>query len=147
MRIEGEGPKIILVTAAYLVIAYFLNKYFHSNFIIINDLELLNSIAVVLFIVGLVFWLWSVALLLLNFPKGKLIKAGPYAIFLHPIYNSFTFFLLPALTFYLNSDIFFNASAILLLGTIFWGKSEEKYLAETFGKEYAEYRKRVWFKI
>jgi protein-S-isoprenylcysteine O-methyltransferase Ste14 len=147
MGIEGEGPKIILVTAVYLTIAYYLNKNFHSHFVIIDNTNLLNTLAIILAIIGLIFWLWSVVLLLMNFSKGKLIKTGPYAIFFHPIYDSFTFFLLPALTFYLNSDIFFNASAILFLGTIFWGRNEEKYLAEKFGKEYAEYRKRVWLKF
>lgn len=147
MGIEGEGPKIIALFVAYLVIAYLLDKNYPSSFIIANNTGIIKVVALILGAIGVVVWLWSVALLLVNFPKGKLIQSGPYAIFSHPIYDSFSFFLLPAIALYLNSWIYFGASVVLFLGTITLGKNEEKYLSKTFGEDYSKYQERVLFKF
>jgi protein-S-isoprenylcysteine O-methyltransferase Ste14 len=147
MGIEGEGPKIIAMFVAALLIAYFLNKNYHSGFIIATNDNLTRLLAIILLVIGILFWLWSVTLLLINFPKGRLIKSGPYVAFLHPLYNSFSFLILPALALYMNSWIYFIAPLVLFLGTITFGKNEEIYLSETFGSEYANYRKKVWFKF
>ena len=147
MGIEGVGPKIMVPAAISLIIAYFLDKNYHSRFIIANDDGLIRTFAIIIFVIGLAMWLWTVVLLLVNFPKDKLITTGPYAIFLHPLYNSFSFFILPALALYLNSWIYLLAPIVLFLATQILGKNEEAYLSETFGSGYFSYRKNVWLKL
>lgn len=147
MGIEGVGPKIIALFVVALVVTYFVNKNYHASFIVATDYNLIKLIALILAGIGFLFWLWSVTLLLINFFKGKLIKTGPYAVFLHPLYNSFTFFILPAYTLYTNSWIYFLSSVVLFIGTITLGRKEEACLLETFGSEYTDYRKKVWFKF
>lgn len=147
MEIEGVGPKIILLGVIYYIIAYFVNKNYPDAFTITNNAGSLNWLTITLSIIGLFLWISSVVLLLRFFPKGKLITGGPFRVFLNPLYNAFTFFIFPAIALYYNSWIFFGAGVVFLVATITIGKEEERYLRDTFGKEYDEYRKSVWIKL
>lgn len=147
MGIEGVGPKIVGITLVYLVIAYFLDTNFHSTFTILNSSDSLNWLTLILFVIGMVLWISSAVMMLLYFPKGKLITSGPFRFFLNPLYNAFMLFLLPALALHLNSWIYFGASIVFYIAQNVLCKAEEKYLIETFGKEYEDYRKKVIFKF
>ena len=147
MGIEGVGPKIAIYAIIYLVLAYIFDRSYHASFLITDNSGSLNWLMIILFIIGLILWISSAVMMVVYFPKGKLITSGPFRIFLNPLYNAFILFLLPALALYLNSWIFFGASIVFILAEKILGKAEEKFLQETFGKEYEDYRQKVWFKI
>lgn len=147
MGIEGVGPKIMVLLVIFYIIAYFINNNYPDVFVIQNNVGSLNWLIIILAIIGIVLWLTSAVMMLMYFPKGKLITSGPFKLFLNPLYNSFILFIMPAISLYLNSWIYFGASAVMFIAELTLGKAEEKYLSETFGKEYTSYRKKVWFKI
>jgi protein-S-isoprenylcysteine O-methyltransferase Ste14 len=46
---------------------------------------------------GLAGWLWSVALILRDVPRGKLITRGPFRLVRHPLYQSIGLLLVPGI--------------------------------------------------
>lgn len=147
MGIEGVGPKIIALAVLYLVIAYSLDKKYPSTFTITNDTGKFIWLIFILATIGIALWLSTAVMLLMYFPKGKLITTGPFKLFLNPLYNAFALFILPTLTLYLNSWVYLGASLVFLIAQATIGKAEERYLSETLAKEYENYRKQVIFKF
>lgn len=110
-------------------------------------------IGLILILMGIVLWVYAVVIQKINVEakKGKLVTKGVYAIVRNPVYSAFfllfTGFLVMAHHLYLLvlPVIFYVFLSILMKQT------EEKWLLETFGKEYQDYCARVnriipWFK-
>lgn len=116
-----------------------------------------SAISLLFFIPGIVFMIWSNAMLLLKgkggptegfgveiSPKTKfLVMTGPYRFTRNPM-------VFGAYCLYLSLAVFFNSClsllfVILLLPVIiiYLKKSEEKRLLKDFGEEYLKYRERV----
>lgn len=73
----------------------------------------------------------------------ELVQSGPYGVVRHPIYASMLALLLA--TGLVLAPWFRLAIAVVIfcVGTLIRIQSEEKLLAERFGDQFAEYRKRV----
>ena len=75
--------------------------------------------------------------------KTSLVKTGIYSISRNPAFLGFDFMYIGVLLMYFNPlTLFFSLFAIVMLHLQIL--QEEKYLTATFGKEYEEYRKRVF---
>jgi protein-S-isoprenylcysteine O-methyltransferase Ste14 len=93
--------------------------------------------------VGVPFWLVSVAQVLTQVPKGRLITTGPYALMFHPLYTSVALLVLPGLGLLLDTWLGPALGVILYVSSRLFSRSEENTLASLFPKEYSAYRRRV----
>ena len=110
---------------------------------------LLGNAGLVLTIVGIAFALWARFYLGRNWSgrvtvkqDHELIRTGPYAIVRHPIYTGF----LVALTgtvIAIGEIRAILALAIVATGLHFKSKTEEHFMSENFGEQYATYTRKV----
>lgn len=99
----GSGGKIALLTLPFLLIGLILNILSPSLLSVGRPSLALNAISIIMLIPGLIIWLWSVVLILIKVPQGKLITDGPYALVKHPLYTGVALLVLPWLGFLMNT--------------------------------------------
>jgi protein-S-isoprenylcysteine O-methyltransferase Ste14 len=139
----GSGDKIMLVTLPVLLIGLVLNIRFPSFFSVGGPPPALRAVSIVVLIVGLIIWIWSVALILTRVPKKELITNGPYALVKHPIYTSVALLVLPWLGFLFNTWLGLLVGIVLYIASRMFAPEEEVLLSQTFGAAWDEYCRRV----
>jgi len=72
----GSGDKIGLFTLPFLIIGLILNIAFPARFSVGGPPSALRVISIVVLIVGIAVWAWSVVLILTAVPRGELITSG-----------------------------------------------------------------------
>ncbi|HEX3299710.1 MAG TPA: isoprenylcysteine carboxylmethyltransferase family protein [Actinomycetota bacterium] len=80
-----------------------LNIAFPALFTVGGPADALRAISIVMLIVGVTIWIWSVVLILRHVPRGELITTGPFRLVRHPLYTGVSLLVLPWLGFLLNS--------------------------------------------
>jgi protein-S-isoprenylcysteine O-methyltransferase Ste14 len=135
----GSGDKIMLFVLPFLIIGLILNIIFPSLFRVGGPAMVLKVISIIILIIGVIIWLWSVALILIKAPQNKLITNGPYALVKHPIYASVALLVLPWLGFLFNTWLGVLIGIILYIGSRIFSPEEEKILSQTFGAAWDEY--------
>lgn len=78
-----------------------------------------------------------------GYREGRLVTTGMYALCRHPLYAIWILLILPAVALLLRSWLFLTTSVFMYLVTRVYLHREEEYLQELFGREYAEYKRRV----
>ena len=141
---RGVGPRIMLATAPVLTAAIF----FEIKSTPFTEIAPGKSVEA-----GVIGWIWLIAgfaafvttliQFIYNFPKGKLITNGMYAVSRNPIYSCWIIFILPATGMICNNWIFFAAALVMVIATTFLVREEEVQLLKCFGQKYYEYKNRV----
>lgn len=139
----GSGEKIGLLVVPVLVIGLVLNIATPSWFSVGGPSIILTVISILFLIPGVIIWLWSVALILIRVPQGKLISTGPYALVKHPLYTGVALLVLPWVGFLLNTWLGAVIGAVLYIASRIFSPEEDQALSKTFGAAYGEYRKSV----
>jgi protein-S-isoprenylcysteine O-methyltransferase Ste14 len=139
----GSGDKIGLFTLPFLIVGVILNIAFPSLFNVGGPPIALRAISIVLVIVGITVWAWSVVLILTKVPRGELITSGPYALVKHPLYTGVALLVLPWVGFLLNTWLGAAIGAALYIGSRRFAPAEEEALLKTFGAAWDQYRKAV----
>ena len=142
-ELVGSGDKIMLLTLPFLIIGLVLNILKPSWFNVGGPTKCLNSNFNYLLIPGVIFWLWSVILILTKASKNELITYGPYALAKHPLYTSVALFVLPWIGFLLNTWLGVLIGIILYIGSRLFSPGEEEILSKAFGTTWDEYCKKV----
>lgn len=142
-RLVGSGDKIGLMVLPFLVGGLIVNIAFPSHFVVGGPPPALAAISIVVLIVGVAIWAWSVVLILVNVPSGKLITSGPYALVKHPLYTAVALLILPWAGFLLNSWMGVLIGFVLYVADRLFAPEEEAQLSVTFGPRWEEYRKTV----
>lgn len=144
MTIWGVGPRIALFSLAYSLIALLLMHLYPEYFIIsFVPQYYFKTAGIILLVIGIPFWAVSVMTIVKGFKKGVLCTGGVYSIVRHPLYCAFIVFIVPGILMFFRSWVLFTipiASYLIFKGLI---RKEERYLADTFGEEYREYKSRV----
>jgi len=96
-----------------------------------------------LLIIGIPLWLTSVALILINVPKKRLITNGPYALMLHPLYTSIALLVIPGCGLLFDSWVGLAIGAVLYFSSRVFSVREEELLEKFFPVEYPTYRGKV----
>jgi len=139
MNLVGQGGKIIIFILPFVAAAIALQHFFPEWVSLPKDQPVLKYIGYVLFVPGILLWFTGLIQLLKDFPKGKLITTGAYAVCRNPVYSSFILFILPGISFTKLTWLYFMVALAMYFSVrIFIGKEESK-LKETFGKEYEAY--------
>jgi protein-S-isoprenylcysteine O-methyltransferase Ste14 len=138
----GSGDKIGLFTLPFLIVGVVLQVAFPS-LLAVDGSSTLIAISVVVLILGVVIWLWSVVLILVKVSRGELITTGPYAVMKHPLYTSVALLVLPWLGFLLDTWLGALIGIVLYVGSRIYAPAEEADLARTFGERWDAYREHV----
>lgn len=143
MKITGQGPKIMLSTMPFVLAGILMQIYFPSLAAVPFPRYILTPIALLLLVIGVGFWATALGQLLIYFPNGKLVKNGAYGVCRNPIYSSFAFFILPAISFATATWVYCAAAVFLCINIAILIKKEEADLLRIFGNEYIDYAQRV----
>jgi protein-S-isoprenylcysteine O-methyltransferase Ste14 len=135
----GSGDKIALLTLPFAVVGVVLNIAFPSAFDVGGPSSGLRVVSIVMLIVGLAVWAWSVVLILRRVPHGELITTGPFAFVKHPLYTSVALLVLPSVGFLLDTWLGAALGVVMYLASRLYAPQEEAELARTFGSGWDAY--------
>lgn len=142
-KLVGSGHKLGLFTLPFLAAGITLNVLFPERFYAGGPPDLLKYISIAILVPGVVIWLWSVVLILIEVPKGKLITRGPFALVRHPLYTGVSLLVLPWAGFLLNTWLGVALGIVLYTASRLFAPEEEKALAQAFGERWQAYTKKV----
>ncbi len=142
-NLVGSGDRIGVFVLPVLVVGLALNLLFPSFFAVGGPPAWLRVLSIIVLIPGVVLWLWSVALILIKVPQGRLITHGPYALAKHPLYTSVSLLVLPWVGFLLNSWLGVVVGAALYVASRRYAPQEEEALAKIFGPAWEDYARKV----
>jgi protein-S-isoprenylcysteine O-methyltransferase Ste14 len=141
---RGVGPRIMGCTAP-LLIAAIITEWMQTPFarISLPDNRFIPWSGWILLALGIVAFITSLVQFIVNFPKGKLITSGMFAISRNPIYVCWILFILPALGVIFSNWLFFASAFCMLIATQLLVKKEEEELSGCFGNAYLTYKSQV----
>jgi protein-S-isoprenylcysteine O-methyltransferase Ste14 len=141
----GSGDRIGLLTLPFLAVGVVLNVAYPGVFQVGGPPNWLRVLSIIVLIVGVTIWVWSVALILTKVPRGELITTGPYALVKHPLYAGVALLVLPWFGFLLNTWLPALVGIALYVASRIYAPAEEVRLSETFGDAWDEYCNAVRF--
>lgn len=140
----GIGPRIAIILLPWLALTIFLSVFYRPVFNLTSGNKTYITLAGYIFLVsGLIFYLATVRFLLKGLKETRLMTGGPYAICQNPLYSSLILFIVPAVSFLVNSWLILTTCPtgyILFKLSI---KTEYAELEKFFGQEYHDYRQRT----
>lgn len=143
MNILGRGPLVMLFALPALGAAVMLHIYMPRAARLPLPSGVIAPLGALIIAAGAIMWLVAVAQLLTQFPRGKLVTTGAYAICRNPIYASFGILILPGISFVTGTWVYIVAGAVLCLGVLIFIRKEEQDLLRVFGDDYRSYVARV----
>jgi protein-S-isoprenylcysteine O-methyltransferase Ste14 len=138
----GSGDRIMSLTLPFIVIGIAANILWPRMFTLGFGLGGLIA-ATVLLVVGVPVWLSSVALVLINVPRKRLITTGPFAVILHPMYTVVALLVLPGVGLILDTWVGAGIGLVLYGASRIYSPREDEILKKFFPAEYPAYRQRV----
>ena len=142
-ELVGSGEKIMLLTLPFLVIGLILNIMIPSVFYVGGPSIVLKVISIIILILGVTSWIWSVVLIATKVLKKELITNGPFSLVKHPLYTSVALFVLPWFGFLFNTWLGALIGIIVYIGSRKFSPEEEEALSKTFGTTWDEYCNKV----
>ena len=139
----GSGHKIMLFTLPFLAAGLLLNILFPDSFGVGGPPIILKVVSVVIMLIGVIIWLWSVFLILTKVPRKELITSGPYSLVKHPLYTGVALLMLPWLGFLFNTWLGAFVGIALYVGTRIFAPKEEEILSKIFGPAWVDYAGKV----
>ena len=138
----GAGSRVMGLALPFIVVGLAANIWRPSWFAMgLGPTGLI--IGIVLVVIGVPVWLTSVAQILVNVPKHRLITTGPFAVVLHPLYTSVALLVLPGIGFLVDTWLGPALGVILYIANRLFSPSEEVILTKVFPTEYPAYRAKV----
>jgi len=97
-------------------------------------------VGIILMIFGFGLYFSTARLLLIGLKERRLVTTGAYSLCQNPLYASIMLFIIPALSFILNSWLVLTASVAGYVLVRIFIKNEYKELEKFFGKDYLKYK-------
>lgn len=140
MDFFGVGPKIGIVLIPWWFLTIGLSFVFDIFNFIPERLCGLMIGGAILLLFGLIFYFYSVKLLLNGLKESKLVTKGTFSLCQNPLYISFVLFFIPATAMLLNSWLVLTSSLIGFILVKVYVSNEYQVLEEIFGDEYRNYK-------
>ena len=140
MSFFGIGPKIGIILIPWLVVTIAISLLTGIFSYTSGEKTYLVLSGAILLIVGLIFYFSSVRLLLNGLKLGKLVTSGTFSLCQNPLYVSFIFFLIPAISLLINSWLVLITCIAGYIPLKMFIKNEYRELEKYFGDEYLKYR-------
>jgi protein-S-isoprenylcysteine O-methyltransferase Ste14 len=138
----GSGDRVMGLTLPFAVVGIAANIIWPSAFTLAFGMAGLVA-GLALIALGLPLWLGSVALILINVPKKKLITTGPFALMAHPLYTSVALLVIPGCSLLFDTWVGFAIGALLYSASRLFSPREEELLTKYFPSDYPAYRAKV----
>jgi len=139
----GSGDRIALFALPFLLVGLTLNIAYPAVFDVGGPPVAGRVAALVVLAAGLAIWGWSVALLLANVPRGRLIVTGPYALMKHPLYTGVALLVIPSVGLLANTWLGVPVGCAMYVGSRTLAPAEESRMSAMFGAEWDRYRAAV----
>lgn len=140
----GVGPKFTLYSAIYCILMFGLTIYFDPLFkITFIPYRMLIWFSIILILLGIPFYLFSLVSVMRAFKAGKLVTSGVYGMCRHPVYSAWLVFFVPSFALLINSWALLSAPFVMYLLVRALVNKEDIYLEENFGQEYLSYKHKV----
>jgi protein-S-isoprenylcysteine O-methyltransferase Ste14 len=154
MTFWGVGPKYGLFSAVYCILMVALSKYFDPFFTIhFVPHDVLVTIATILILIGIPFYIVSLVTIKRAFSAGRLVTEKTFGMCRHPVYSAWIIFFVPGIMLLNNTWIGLSAPLVMYILLLNLVKKEEAYLETVFGNEYLAYKEMIptvlpigWFK-
>jgi protein-S-isoprenylcysteine O-methyltransferase Ste14 len=148
MKITGVAPKIAVPTFLYIIGAAIIDYWKRPAY---NITLFYNSalliVGIIMILIGVFIVATAARKILASFRNNKLAKDGLFKIFRNPMYAAYLIFIIPGISFVLNSWLVLLAVLLNCLLLILLVKEEYKYLEDKFGDEYKKYVETFWIKF
>ena len=138
-QLVGSGDRIGLVMLPFIIVGVVLNLAFPAFFEVGGPSPILRVVSILVLVVGVTVWVWSIALILTKVPRGELITTGPYAVVKHPLYAGVSLLVLPWAGFLLNTWLGAALGIVMYVTSRILAQAEEAELARTFGATWDAY--------
>ena len=142
MKITGQGPRIVRLTIPAILLALFLYVKLPAISVLPEPHELYHVAGIFLITAGCLLWLTAIIQLLRDFPKGKLVTKGAFAVCRNPIYASYALFIIPGISLLFNTWTGLLPSFAMSVAICTLCKKEESDLERIFGEEFKRYRRK-----
>lgn len=138
----GIGPKIASVLLPYLILTIVVSTHSHHKFAFTSfKSPFLFDAGLILLVLGLIFYFSTVRLLLKGLKETRLVTNGAFSLCQNPLYSSIILFIIPAISFIVNSWLVLTSSVIGYILFRIFIKSEYLELEKFFGESYFNYKK------
>jgi protein-S-isoprenylcysteine O-methyltransferase Ste14 len=139
----GSGDKIILATVPFLAAGVVWNVLDPAVFDIGGPPLALLVVASAILAIGVVVWLWSVVLVLVEVPRGELITTGPFSLVKHPLYTAVMLLVVPWVGVLCNTWMAVPVGLLGYLWSRHFAPEEEAALSKEFGGAWTSYCRQV----
>ncbi len=130
-----------MVALPWLVATIILSNRYNDLFVYTSgNGSFLHFIGTVLMLVGLAFYFSTLSMLLKGLKESRLLKKYSYYLCQNPLYASLILFVLPALSFILNSWLVITTSIVAYILFKVFIKNETRDLEMLFGEDYLKYK-------
>jgi protein-S-isoprenylcysteine O-methyltransferase Ste14 len=148
MKITGVAPQIAVPTTLYLVVTAIIHVVTRPLFTITRThYAILVFVAAFMLLAGIIMILNIGRKLLRNYKSKTLMTDGLFRVFRNPMYSSYLLLIIPATALLFNSWLMLSAVIFNYILIKIFIRKEHTYLQDTFGDEYKNYLKKVWFKF
>jgi protein-S-isoprenylcysteine O-methyltransferase Ste14 len=153
----GIGPKVGGIVLPWLALAVFFSVRYKNAFAYIdNDSRILFILGIALVSAGALLYFFTVPALLKGLKETRLVTKGAFYLCCNPLYSSILLFIIPGVSFMMNSWLVLTASIVGFTFFKMYIRSEYVEMEKFFGNEYRKYRAetpeflpfpvRKWFK-
>ena len=153
----GIGPKVGGIVLPWLALAVFFSVKFKSSFAYLeNDSRILFFVGIAFLSIGALLYLFTLPALLKGLKETKLVTTGTFYLCCNPLYSSLILFIIPGVSFMMNSWLVLTTSIIGFTLLKIFIRSEYMEMEKFFGSEFRKYRAetpeflpfpiRKWFK-
>jgi protein-S-isoprenylcysteine O-methyltransferase len=140
----GIGPKIGRIALPWLAVTVFVSIKFRATFTYIENGNRILFYAGLAFLVsGLLIYFLTLPLLLKGLKETKLVTNGSYYLCCNPLYSAIILFMIPGISFIMNSWLVLTACVVAYTAFKITIKKEYAEMEKFFGKEYLEYKSRT----
>jgi protein-S-isoprenylcysteine O-methyltransferase Ste14 len=135
----GSGDRIGLFTLPFAIVGVILNVAYPSVFDVGGPPPVVGVVSAGLLVVGVAIWIWSVALIVSNVPRDRLITSGPFSLVKHPLYTAVALLVIPSAGVLSNSWLGVAVGIVMYVGSRIFARAEEADLSRRFGRRWIAY--------
>ena len=140
----GIGPVFASLSIGYGMVMVAISRYFGPMFQIdFVPYWLMSILGILLIVFGAVFFIISVKTVMRAYNADKLVTDGIFRCCRHPLYASWSVFIVPGIVLLQNSWLGLTTPIFMCFLLRKLVKKEEVYLESVFGNEYRDYQSKV----
>jgi len=140
LNFMGIGPIIGGIALPWLALTFYFSVKFKNTFTFVEDeTRIIYYVGLALVIIGAILYFLTIPALLKGLKETKLITTGTYYLCRNPLYTAIILFIIPGISFMMNSWLIITTSIIAYILFKFFIKREYAEMEKFFGDNYRRY--------